>query len=104
MRIERRFKRFVPSLMNVLLVLGVLVVLFPLSTPTAKADTYWYDDWKIESWEIYEFEDDTIILNGTLTIEGKLLLDNCTVMMRYKYNFDNKLQLLKEYEYIKDII
>jgi len=93
MRIERRFRRFVPSLMNVLLVLGVCIVLFPLSTPTAKADTLWYDNWYVSS-EI-TLDDDTIILNGTLYVQngGKLTLDNCILQTQYKYNFDNMIQV-----------
>jgi hypothetical protein len=72
------------SIVNVTLVLGIFIVLFPLSTPTAKADTLWYDNWTIDSWESYEFKDDTLIFNGTLTIEGNLTLDNCILQMRYK--------------------
>ncbi len=85
---DRMFTKFVSSLMNVLLVLGVLVVLFPLSAPTAKADTYWYDGWTIGPVESYEFKDDTLIFNGTLTIEGSLTLDNCILYMREKTPVD----------------
>jgi len=85
MEANRKFrKKFVSSLVNVLLVLGIFIVLFQLSTPTAKAATYWYESWTIGSTESYEFKDDTLIFNGTLTIEGKLSLDNCTIQMRYK--------------------
>jgi hypothetical protein len=77
-------KKMLASIVNVTLVLGIFIVLFPLSTPTAKADTLWYDNWTIDSWESYEFKDDTLIFNGTLTIEGNLTLDNCILQMRYK--------------------
>ncbi len=85
MIINRRFNKrakLVSSIVNVLLVLGVLVVLFPLSTPTVKADTYiFYTNWIIDTDQSYS--DDTFILYGSLFIQenGTLSLDNCTLKM-----------------------
>ena len=81
MRIERGFRRFVSGLMNVLLVLGVLVVLFPLSTPSVKADTIIYGDWDVTGMDSYAGE--TFILYGNLKIHGNasLTFDGCTLKM-----------------------
>jgi isopentenyl phosphate kinase len=69
------------SIVNVLLVLGVLVVLFPLSTPTVKADTIIYGDWEVYGTESYSGE--TFILYGDLKIHdnGSLTFDSCTLKM-----------------------
>ena len=84
MKINRRFNKrakLVSSIMNILLVLGVLVVLFPLSTPTAKATTIFYVDWEI--YDTQSYNDETFILYGDLFIysNGSLTLDNCTLKM-----------------------
>jgi len=88
-------KKFVSGFVNIFLVLAVLVVLFPLSIPTAKADTLWYDNWDIWNGEDITLDDDTIILNGTLWIHegGKLTLDNCILQMRYKSGFGHLIDV-----------
>jgi hypothetical protein len=81
MKTYRKFgKKFVSSLVNVLLVLGVLIVLFPLSTPTVKATTIIYGDWTVTGQESHSNE--VFILYGDLIITtGNLTLDNCTIKM-----------------------
>ena len=85
MEIDSIFKnraKLVSSFVNILLVLGVLVVLFPLSVPTAEATIYiFYDDWEINS--PWSYSDDIFILYGDLRIldGGTLTLDNCTIEM-----------------------
>jgi len=90
---KRGYRKFVTGLMNILLVLGVLVVLFPLSMPAVKADTLWYDDWTVGPLQVITLDDDTIIVNGTLTIEGILTLDNCTLQMRYKSGYGHLIDV-----------
>ena len=90
---KRGYRKFVTGLMNILLVLGVLIVLFPLSTPTVKANTLWYDDWTVGPLQVITLDDDTIIINGTLTIEGTLTLDNCILQMRYKSGFGHLIDV-----------
>ncbi|UCG68240.1 MAG: hypothetical protein JSV09_10480, partial [Thermoplasmata archaeon] len=79
MTIVRKFRRkkFVSSLLNVFLVLGAFTVLVPLSAPTVKADIIYYDNWYIPPPVFVYHEDNTIYVNGTLTIEGSLTLVNC---------------------------
>jgi len=85
MILNRRFNKrtkLVSSILNILLILGVLVVLFPLSMPTAEATVYiFYNDWEIDTPQSYS--DDTFILYGDLRVldGGTLTLDNCTIEM-----------------------
>ena len=85
-------KKFVSSFVNILLVFGVFIVLFPLFAQPTKADTYWYDDWTIGSLESFEFKDDILIFNGSLIIQGSLTLDNCTLYMRYKAGYGHLIK------------
>ena len=83
MKIGRRFsKKLLASLLNVALVLGVFIVLFPLFTPPVKAAIYYFQtDWVIN--DVQSYTDDTFILYGDLFIRdnGSLTLNNCTIKM-----------------------
>jgi len=79
-KINKRVK-LVSSFMNIFLVLAVLVVLFPLSTPSVKATTIFYVDWEI--YDTQSYNDETFILYGDLIIHdgGSLTIDNCIIEM-----------------------
>ena len=80
-------RKFVSILANGALVLSILVVLLPLSMPTAEATMYiFWEDWTIGDTQSYN--GDTFILYGNLTItsSGNLTLDNCNIEMAYASN------------------
>jgi hypothetical protein len=85
---NRKFrKKIVSILANGALVLSILVVLLPLSMPTAEAATHIiWGDWNVVGKESYK--DDIFILYGNLTIgdSDTLEFDNCNLEMAYASN------------------